>query len=195
MSAELVLTAVPAGLTPTGLRVAVTIGFRLAPSGTLADFPALAAWPTTLAGIQWGVRFDSTLDPSVPVTAVSEPVEWALWSSLFPSATPVTAHVRPDLRARVVRTYSASHVAERIGSIYGTLSVESADDHPTIAQLGPQLTAIRTARRADLLLARQVHESKVQQVFEGGGAVNRAADLDGELVALGRFFDRGRPSY
>ena len=138
---KIMWTALPNGLTRAGnrLRLSVLVSPRLVSStGTLADFPALLDWPTTVGGLTFRVEFQG--GPTVTAGPVTEPgnpaLDSAAWTALFNAATPVISYAFDDRSDLHVRSFPTKKVLSFLTNAYQTIAVQTPQRKPTLAQLG-----------------------------------------------------------
>ena len=138
---KIMWTALPNGLTRAGnrLRLSVLVSPRLVSStGTLADFPALLDWPTTVSGLTFRVEFQG--GPTATASPVTEPgnpaLDSAAWKALFNAATPVISYAFDDRSDLHVRSFPTKKVLSFLTNAYQTIAVQTPQRKPTLAQLG-----------------------------------------------------------
>jgi hypothetical protein len=178
----------PNGLSTDGQELLFSAYAALALAGddaggppTLANYPDLLDWPTTVAGMDFGVEFDGSgqrrparLQPGERSTAV--------WQAVFGPATSVVPFQPEDLTRRPVMTYSAIPVLESLRHSYGQMVVDSIDDLPLIAPFAPTLVA-DDRPFADVAAALPAFTRRVS-------AEERAAAMEARQLAVSRRFVR-----
>jgi len=136
-------TALPNGFTAAGdqLRLSVLVSPRLitnAAVGTLAEFPEFLNWPETVRALSFTVEFQG--GPTVPAMQVVEPGNPALdstaWMALFDRAFPVNSYAFPDRSDLPVRSFPTKKVFSFLTNVYQTIAVRSAQQKPSLADLG-----------------------------------------------------------
>lgn len=140
---NIIWTALPNGLTPAGdrLRLSVLVSPRLVantPVGTLAEFLDFVDWPATVGGLTFDVEFQG--GPIVPAVQVVEPgnpvLDSAAWKALFSTTTPVNSYVFDDRSGLAVRSFPTKKVLSFLTNAYQTIAVKSAQQKPSLADLG-----------------------------------------------------------
>lgn len=198
----IVWTALPNGKAPGepvpggAFQLSVLVGFHLKGAPTLASFGRALTWPSVLAGTTFKAQFSSNPDLTFDATAVSPPPRADLWSGLFPPSTPVTPWTFKRYDDRIVRTFSATALDEGIRKLYGRIAAATPMEHPPLAELEEEVKAIGfidPEKDGKLTLLAQL-EARVAAAHAAGGAVVRQPSYIDEVVAMGRFFDRGKPA-
>lgn len=139
---SLLWTALPNGLTPDGrsVRLSVLVSPRLEPQAappTLASFPDLAAWPTTLAGATFTVRV-GTRTVSLTTADADDTLgtpDLAAWQALLPATTPVRAFAFRDRAGDAVLSYDTVAMDALVRDVYGRLAAGDGDDLPALGDL------------------------------------------------------------
>lgn len=143
----MVFTALPDGPDLAGnLRLSVFISPRLFPDGevgVLSDFPDLAVWPETLAGIGWSVLLDGVVVPATVVTPEPVSASAAWWRALLPGSTPVRGHTQPNYADREVVSYDVGQALGQLRGIWQRVLSDSPTATPdNRALLGQVATAV-----------------------------------------------------
>jgi hypothetical protein len=127
---DLTWVCCPAGISDERLRLSVVAVPRLAPGGTLADFPMLLDWPTQLANVTWRVHLEAgPAGPDPEATRDGAPGDSALWRAMFPSDTTVLGFgTRRDRTQAPVFTYPAVEVARAVRRRYAVAATGQLDD-------------------------------------------------------------------
>ena len=129
-------TTLPNGFNTAGdhLRLSVYISPRLITNngvdGTLAEFPDLLDWPSTLGPLQYSVQIQG--GPSFTVMRdATIPLQSALWTALFKNTTFVRSFQPEDNTALNVRSYPVRKVLSFVKQTYQAVGVQSPTQPPT----------------------------------------------------------------
>ncbi len=141
MTTEIIWTALPNGIAPSGqLRLSVFVSPRVDSGPTLAGsaFDAWAARPVP--------EFKVAYDGGPTVDAKYEPGKWprpdpALYKTLLPASTPTTPYVPKNPGARQLRSYSVRRTLNVVRSVYNEVAL-AGTDFPSMVTPPPQLAAL-----------------------------------------------------
>jgi hypothetical protein len=115
MTTTVLTTALPHSLADDArFQLTVFVTHKLVdgpPDATLADFPAVLDWPTTVAGSTFTLTTSLDPDTPVPLRVVSSP-DAASWSAVLPSTIPVQAFPSPALSDETWRSNPASRMSD-----------------------------------------------------------------------------------
>lgn len=133
MPTEIIFTALPNGRTGDRLHLSVHVAFRLTegePTGTLADYSAVVAWPPG------DLAFDIELQggPTYAATVISSP-DPSLWSKVFPSTSPVQSYQFVDKADIPIHTYPLGKVMDFLQANYTDIALNSPSELPAVASL------------------------------------------------------------
>jgi hypothetical protein len=136
----------PAGLSDDGSEALFSVHLSMAltfddvgAAATLADFPDLLDWPTTLGSVQMRIAFGeggSTEARLLPGDRSSD-----VWRRLFPPATRIEPFAGNQMASRPVVTFSSRTVLESLRRSYVRTVLDAVDDLPLIAPLMAGLVA------------------------------------------------------
>jgi hypothetical protein len=163
-------TALPNGSGPGGVRISVVISPTLTsddPSATLAAFPVWTNWPDIAARLTFHACFRTAAGSPVQEVALTPVTRFerdgALWTSVFPSTTPVVAEAAAGARTppskydvvgvrEAVRGFYADHVGRPkaghgVGPLdgvkrYTRAELEKGPVHPLV-RMSPAQAAFR----------------------------------------------------
>src|SRR5579883_3055580 len=125
MSHMMLFTALPRGTSGNQLRISVFISPRLAMGGTNTTlgtlFQAPNDWPSIARKLSFGVTFGTTLTRTV--TAQPDPqsanvYDSALWTTMFPAATPLYPYASAQRNTGALSSYGASTVSSHVKNVY-----------------------------------------------------------------------------
>ena len=137
----------PNGVSADGSELLFSAYAALALSGdevgggpTLADFPDLLDWPSTIGRIDFGVEFDGS-GRRHPARLLPGDRSTAVWQTVFGPTTTVIRYLPENMTARPVMTFSAIPVLSSLRHSYARLVVDSITDLQLIAPFAPSLAA------------------------------------------------------
>ncbi len=134
---QIVWTVLPHGRVNDGpnagrLRVSVVVSPRLTPQAadeqTLAAFPELLDWPTTLEQLKLQLQVGAQTVTLEPITKADPD----LWARLFTTQTPVAGFVFKNMAQVNLRSFAVRNVLGFVRRHYGALAVQSTGTHPTL---------------------------------------------------------------
>lgn len=167
MSTDLMTTALPCSLADdAGRHLTAFVTHKLTPAAdaTLADFPAVASWVSTLQAGRWLVTA-STLPEPVVATVVSAP-DQAAWDALLPPTTLVRGFPTPTVLDAPWESFRA-HAMDEIGGglhlvamLVSPLQRPPADNLIARATLGAMSEVHGGARRLLQLLQERGRPSR-----------------------------------
>lgn len=159
MSTDLMTTALPHSLADDARRhLTAFVTHKLAPAAdaTLADFPAIASWVSTMQRGRWLVTASSMPEPVV--ASVVPEADQTVWDALLPPTTLVRGYPTPTVLDAPWESYRA-HAMDEIGGalhlvamLASPLQRPRADNLITRATLGAMMEVHGGARRLLQLL-------------------------------------------
>ena len=147
----------------------------------LAQFPAAADWPATLAAGTWELVTDAVADP-IPLSVVPGPTgapDPVTWAAVFPGTTPVAGFPAPAVSAAPWSSFPAHRLSDHAVDLHIASLSAAPTNRPGVlanpaltgiydrmAQASDALQVIRRlaqerATRADRLLQRRAAEARV----------------------------------
>ena len=111
------------------LSVVVAPRLRTDEEPVLATFPDVAAWPSTLLGIQFSVEAGGE---ELPAERVSQEPDGELWNALLPPDTPVRPFTFDDYADRPFVTYGVREVLRTLRRTYTRVAAAAPDDLPPL---------------------------------------------------------------
>jgi len=173
MDTTVMITALPITLAgDTGRHLTAFVTHKLVPDApppdepdrvaTLADFPAVADWVTTLAGCTLTLATSQDPDREIPLRVVSDPVpDAAAWTACLPATVPVAGFPVPSYVQQEWRSLPASRLSDHAIDLHLAAATASPTRRPgvqgnpvaeaaldTIAQvhLSPALRGLRATQ-------------------------------------------------
>ncbi len=190
-------TLLPNGRTGDGkLRLSAMVSFRPATVDgkptSLARFPTLLNWPTTVRQAQWQVQFSNETTPRVAQVenpAVFDPL---MWNSLFNASTLVRPYVFEDRSTNCIFSFGASDVSNVIRSLYKNVA-----DGGTVDSFSNLQTDINMAVNAGQNAAKATHGCSPGRTDAGyfGEDGKFFVNVPPEIRQFARgnlFYDRGK---
>ncbi|HET7474946.1 MAG TPA: hypothetical protein VFJ97_02860 [Dermatophilaceae bacterium] len=185
---------VPAGVLGDGrLRVCVVMAPRLRSDEgrTLALYPDLLDWPATVSAATFTLTAEGV---GVPCEVIGDPPETALWTALFPAATPVNPYAFADYADRPLVSFAVMEVLAQLRRLYARTAAASPDRLPptrTARDVEPRRPGLDELLSEVVRPGQSVYGEQVRALGTAGAAEHFLAGARAEAVRRRRTGDRG----